>query len=220
MGRWLAPRLPGPQHWIGYDRDADLLQLAARDLPGPAADGAHVHTETRQTDVTRLDPDDLAGASLITASALLDLLTEDELAGLVDVCAAAGCPVLLALSVTGNVELAPADPLDARVQAAFNADQRRTTAVGRLLGPDAVAAAAAAFRARGAEVLVQPSGWRLGAAQAPLATEWLAGWLEAALAQDNALSDEAASYAGRRTAQARAGLLGVIVGHADLLVLP
>ncbi|HZP16183.1 MAG TPA: hypothetical protein VFA96_10195, partial [Nocardioides sp.] len=25
MGRWLAPLLPGPQHWVGHDRDADLL---------------------------------------------------------------------------------------------------------------------------------------------------------------------------------------------------
>ena len=25
MGRWLAPRLPGPQHWVLHDRDVDLL---------------------------------------------------------------------------------------------------------------------------------------------------------------------------------------------------
>ena len=28
MGRWLAPRLPRPQHWVVHDRDADLLDLA------------------------------------------------------------------------------------------------------------------------------------------------------------------------------------------------
>ncbi len=28
MGRWLAPLLPGPQHWVLHDRDADLLDLA------------------------------------------------------------------------------------------------------------------------------------------------------------------------------------------------
>ena len=37
MGRWLAPRLPGPQHWVVHDRDADLLELAVADAP--AADG-------------------------------------------------------------------------------------------------------------------------------------------------------------------------------------
>ena len=33
MGRWLAPRLPGPQHWVVHDWDADLLEVAAADLP-------------------------------------------------------------------------------------------------------------------------------------------------------------------------------------------
>src|SRR5688572_7732032 len=32
MGRWLAPRLRGPQHWVVHDRDADLLELAAAGL--------------------------------------------------------------------------------------------------------------------------------------------------------------------------------------------
>ena len=35
MGRWLAPRLPGPQHWVVHDRDADLLELAVADGPAP-----------------------------------------------------------------------------------------------------------------------------------------------------------------------------------------
>ena len=52
MGRWLAPLLPGPQHWVLHDRDPDLLALAAADLPGPAADGAPVAVETRQSDIT------------------------------------------------------------------------------------------------------------------------------------------------------------------------
>ena len=54
MGRWLAPLLPGPQHWVVHDRDADLLEVAAADLPGPAADGAAVTVEVRQSDITRL----------------------------------------------------------------------------------------------------------------------------------------------------------------------
>ncbi len=46
MGRWLAPRLPGPQHWVLYDRDADVLELAATELTVEAADGAPVTVET------------------------------------------------------------------------------------------------------------------------------------------------------------------------------
>ena len=94
MGRWLAPLLPGPQHWVLHDRDAAILEVAAADLPGSAADGATVPVETTQSDIIQLDPGDLADASLITASALLDLLTAEELATLLTVCAGAGCPIL------------------------------------------------------------------------------------------------------------------------------
>jgi hypothetical protein len=220
MGRWLAPLLPGPQHWILHDRDADLLEVAAASLPGPAADGAAVTVETRQSDVAGLQPGDLAGATLVTASALLDLLTGDELDALVAVCAGAGCPVLLTLSVVGRVELTPADPLDRRVAAAFDAHQRRTTAGGRLLGPDAVAAAVEAFGRLGAETVVRSSPWRLGAAEAELAAEWIAGWIGAACEEQADLIAEADGYARRRLAEAAAGRLAVTVDHADLLVVP
>ena len=77
------------------------------------------------------------------------------------VCAGAGCPILLTLSVVGRVELTPADPLDRRVAAAFDAHQRRTTERGRLLGPDA-----AARRRRGA----RPARRGDGRPAQPLAT--------------------------------------------------
>ena len=207
MGRWLAPLLATPQHWVLHDRDPDLLALA--DVPD-------VTVETLLSDVTRLGRDGLAGASLVTASALLDLLTEDELVGLLVACVGAACPVLIALSVTGRVELDPADPLDGRLGAAFDAHQRR----GRLLGPDAVAVAAEGFRGLGLEVVVAPSPWRLGAADAALVAEWLAGWVGAACEQEPALADEAELYLRRRLREARAGRLAVTVDHTDLLVLP
>jgi len=214
MGRWLAPRLPGPQHWVVHDRDADLLKLAVAGAPGPAADGSTVTLEARRSDITRLTRDDLAGASLVTASALLDILTADELARMLVACA--GCPMLLALTVVGRVTLTPEDPLDARTAAAFNAHQRR----GRRLGPDAVAAAFDRLRGTGAEVLVRPSPWRLDAACADLAAAWLDGWVGAACEQEPALAAEAGAYRDRRLAQAAAGELDVVVDHADLLVLP
>jgi hypothetical protein len=220
MGRWLAPLLPGPQQWIVHDRDPELLAVAAVDLPGPAADGAAVIVECKRSDITRLHPGDLAAATLITASALLDMLTEDELARLITVCAGAGCPTLLTLSVVGRVDLTPADPLDRRVSAAFDDHQRRTTEKGRLLGPDAVTLAVKEFGRRGAEVVVRPSPWRLGALQADLAAEWFTGWVGAACEQQVDLAAETGVYTRRRLAQASAGQLAVTVDHADLLVLP
>jgi hypothetical protein len=136
------------------------------------------------------------------------------------VCAVAGCPVLLTLSVAGNVLLAPADRLDQRVAAAFDAHQRRLTPRGRLLGPDAVSAAVDRFGRLGADVLVRPSAWHLGPAEAALAAEWLAGWLDAACEQDADLVRERDRYGRRRLSEAGAGRLGVTVDHADLLVLP
>jgi hypothetical protein len=220
MGRWLAPRLPGPQHWVVHDRDADLLELAVAGAPGPAPDGAAVTVAARTSDITRLAPGDLAGASLVTASALLDLLTADELAGILRACIAAGCPMLLALTVVGRVALTPPEPLDADMAAAFNAHQRRRTAAGRLLGPDAVGTAVSELRGTGAELVVRPSPWRLDAADADLTAEWLGGWVAAACEQEPALGPAAGPYRDWRLAQAAAGELAVIVDHADLLVLP
>jgi hypothetical protein len=207
MGRWLAPLLPGPQHWVLHDRDAALLQVA--DVP-------RVTVETRLSDITRLRADDLAGASLVTASALLDVLTEAAVQRLVAACVGAGCPALLTLSVAGRVDLTPSEPVDRRVAAAFDAHQRR----GRLLGPDAVAVTAEAFRRSGAEVVARPSPWRLGAAQADMIAAWFTGWVGAACEQDAELAAETGAYARRRLAQAAAGRLAVTVDHVDLLVLP
>jgi hypothetical protein len=220
MGRWLAPLLAGPQHWVLHDRDPELLALAAADAPGPAADGAPVTAEAKRTDLARMQVRDLAGATLIAASALLDMLTAGELDRLVGLCLGAGCPILLTLSVVGSVEITPADPLDRRVAAAFDAHQRRMTKRGRLLGPDAVDFAATAFRRLGAEVLVRPSPWRLGPAHSALAGEWFTGWVGAAREQEVELAAECEPYTRRRREQARAGELTVTVGHADLLVLP
>jgi SAM-dependent methyltransferase len=220
MARWLAPRLPGTQHWVAHDRDTDLLEVVATEPPGPAADGARVTVEPRHSDITRLGPWDLAGATLITASALLDLLTEAELAGLIDACAGPLCPMLFTLSVVGHVKLVPEHPLDSRLAAAFDAHQRRVTERGRLLGPDAVRLAVERFGRLGAEVLVRPSPWQLDVAHAKLAAEWLAGWLAAACEQEPDLAADAEPYARRRLEQASTGELAVTVDHADVLVLP
>jgi hypothetical protein len=220
MTRWLAPLLPGPQHWILHDLDGDLLDVAASEPPDRAADGSAVTLETRTSDIGRLLPGDLAGSTLITASALLDILTEEELSALITASVGAGCLILLTLSVVGRVELTPAEPLDRRIAVAFDAHQRRVTERGRLLGPDAVAVAVERATRVGAEVLVRPSPWRLGTSEAELAAEWFAGWVDAACEQEAQLAAEVAPYTRRRLAQAAAGELRVTVDHADLLISP
>jgi hypothetical protein len=218
MARWLALRLAAPHHWVLYDRDEELLRLAAANPPRSAA--GPVTVETRLRDVTRLEPGALAGADLVTASALLDMFTSEELERFVTACTEAGCPTLVALSVTGRVELTPGDPFDAQVEGAFNAHQQRATDRGRLLGPTAFDAAVAAFTTAGADVTTRPSPWRLGPADADLIAQWFAGWVGAAVEQRPELAARADPYAARRLADAAAGRLSVTVHHQDLLARP
>ncbi|HWO65340.1 MAG TPA: class I SAM-dependent methyltransferase [Umezawaea sp.] len=209
MGRWLAGRLGGPQHWVLHDLDPRLLELA-----GAGMTRAGVTAETREGDLTALRSDDLVGTSLVTASALLDLFTSEEVERLAQACA--GVPVLFTLSVAGRVELDPAEPLDVEFQDAFNAHQRRVVDGRRLLGPDAVTAAVAAFERVGSEVITRPSPWRLGPDQAALTAEWLRGWVAAAVEQEPGLADVAPAYLRERLDAD----LTAVVHHTDLLALP
>ncbi|CAM5364210.1 Class I SAM-dependent methyltransferase OS=Streptomyces tendae OX=1932 GN=GUR47_02085 PE=4 SV=1 [Streptomyces tendae] len=215
MGRWLAPLLDGAQHWVLHDRDPYLLHFAAVAAPRTAADGSRVTVETRRGDLARLTPDALTGAALVTASALLDVLTTDEVGTLAAACAAAGCPALLTLSVAGRVDLTPAHPLDAEITEAFNDHQRRTG----MLGPDAVTAAADAFAGHGATIRAHPSPWRLGPDEAELTAQWLRGWVGAAVEQRQGLRERADRYLAERLAACAAGELRVVVHHTDLLAL-
>jgi hypothetical protein len=220
MGRWLAPLLDGPQHWVLHDRDPDLLRVAA-DGPAPAgADGSPGTVETRVGANAGLGPESLAGASLVTASALLDMLTADELDHLVRTCVGAGSPTLLTLSVTGEVRLSPSDPFDHELRDAFNEHQRRTTGGRTLLGPDAVRVAARAFVRLGSRVEVQPSPWRLDGGSAALLREWLDGWVGAACEQRPELASAAGAYLARRDVDLDRGRLAVTVPHLDLLAVP
>jgi SAM-dependent methyltransferase len=224
MARWLAPRMPGPQHWVLVDRDTDLLAHARERLPATARDGSRVTADTRVLDIGTLTADDLAGPDLqpdlVTASALLDVLTADEVDAIAAACVGAGCAALLTLSVTGQVRLEPSEPRDLAFGAAFDAHQQRPVDGRRLLGPTAAAAAEAAFTRRGAHVRSRASPWRLGLDDVDLAVAWLHGWVAAAVAQDPDLARHADAYLARRIEAAERGRLRVAVGHLDLLALP
>ena len=219
MVRWCAPLLPGPQTWVLHDWNDILLEHAAS---AAAHDGDEepIVLRTRPGELGLLQGEDLAGASLVTASALLDVLSADEVAAVVAACVAAKAPALFALSVTGQVSLDPVDPGDRVFEAAFNDHQRRTVEDRRLLGPDAAAVAADLFRSAGWAVRVKDSPWRLGPGDRVLIAEWLDGWLAAAVEQRPALHEWAAEYARMRTAQLAADDLRVVVHHADLFAWP
>jgi hypothetical protein len=214
MGRWLAPLLPVQQRWVLHDLDRGLLATAAADPP------AGVEVQTRVDDVTAPAAGALAGAGLVTSSALLDILTADELVGVVDACVATGAPVLFTLDVTGEVELDPADPLDPDLGAAFDDHQRREARGSRLLGPDAPSLVASALRAHGYDVHAAASPWRLDAGMGELVSAWLDGWVAAATEQRPELTAPAHEWRTARATHLAEGTLAVTVHHEDILAVP
>ncbi|WP_243074440.1 SAM-dependent methyltransferase [Microbacterium sp. SS28] len=219
MMRWLAPLLPGRQTWVLHEADDDLLRQAAR-APGFDAAGRPVRVETSVGRIDGLHVGSLAGASLVVGSALLDVLTRDEVETIAAVCVAAGAPTLLSLTVTGRVRLIPDDPGDRVFEAAFVDHQHRAIEDRTPLGPDAVAVAVASFRSRGWITRVAGSSWQLRSADSALTSEWLESWVGAAVDQRPALREWADEYLQTRRRQLAAGELRVAVHHADLLAFP
>lgn len=219
MMRWLAPLLPGPQTWVLHDWNEHLAEQAAEAVPLDR-DGREVAIRTRTEALADLRPDDLDGAALVTASALLDVLTSAEIDALVGACVAVGCPVLLSLSVTGEVRLGPPDPRDEVLAAAFNAHQQRRVDGRRLVGPTGAGLARRLFQDAGWQVRAATTLWRLGDHEPRLLHEWLDGWIGAAVEHGAGAQLDVEEYRARRSAQLREGTLSADIVHTDLLAWP
>jgi hypothetical protein len=221
MARWLAPRLPGPQHWTMRDGDPGILAHADLRSVGDR-EGRPIETEWVVEHLAELPRDAFHGATVVTASALLDVITEQEAAHIVAACVDAGVPALFSLSVTGHAELRPRadDALEGEIGAAFADHQRRDADGRRMLGPDAVRVVTERFAAAGWRTRTASTPWRLGEGDRALAAAWLDGWVDAAVEQRPELAGAADDLRRRRRAQAEAGDLRVVVGHEDLLAWP
>jgi SAM-dependent methyltransferase len=214
--RYLAPRLPGASSWTSIDHDAALL-ARVRAPAGPFT----VRAVRRSLSTARFD--EAASAHLVTASALLDLVSERWLAALLDACAAAGSAALFALSYDGRVEWSGGPPDveggDALVTAAVNAHQRRDKGFGPALGPSAGQVAERLFRARGYTTWVRTSDWVLGPADAPLVDALVDGWAVAAIEERPADAQRVRGWAARRRCSEQERFT-LRVGHEDVLALP
>jgi SAM-dependent methyltransferase len=212
--RYLAPRLDGDQAWTLVDRDARLLALAA--APGVAV-------ARRVTgDLGREGLALVRQADLVTASALLDLVSEDWLRRLVNACCAAGAGVLLAMTYDGRIAWADAEPDTALIERLVNAHQRRDKGLGPALGPAAAPAAEHLLREAGYHVAVRASPWELASSESRLVEALVAGWERAATgcARDTTEADRVRAWAASRRRIIDGGSFTLTVGHLDLLALP
>ena len=216
---FLAPQLGGGQHWTLIDQDQALLDLA---LQRGRLLGLERLTVSR-TDMAApmwLAGADLAAFDLVTASALLDLVSADWLDRLLAQGAAAGCAFLFALTYDGRVRWSPQDAEDAAVVAALNRHQRSDKGFGPALGPDAASHAEHALTARDYRVSTAASDWRLGPAEAGLQQTLAEGWVAAARELEPARHDPLDKWLGRRRAWIDAGRSSLEVGHVDLFARP
>jgi hypothetical protein len=242
--RYLAPLLGGRQHWTTVDHDPALLTAQALRLcdwaasaeigagfsneKGAAKAALAIETdrfacriEARQLDLaTALDSIACGPATLVTASALLDLVGRSWLAQLIDRICAAQSACLFALSVDGRIELEPALPDDALMRALFNRHQTQDKGFGTALGPAAAATAVQLLEQRGYTVMTAASDWVLGAPQAPLIDALLTGWRAAAVEAEPASAARLDAWHDQRQATLSAAGLRARVGHIDLVAWP
>ncbi|HSW06477.1 class I SAM-dependent methyltransferase [Aquabacterium sp.] len=237
--RALAPRLGGLQRWRLVDHDPGLLAAVPEALarwsrqqgyhftqPGDASDagpccitGPSFCAEVlrQRIDLARdLSSLDLAQPALITASALLDLVSAAWLQRLIQRARDAGAAMLLALTVDGRSAWQPADPDDEAVHALFSRHQRRDKGFGPALGPQAPAVALQQMANAGYQTTMARTDWLIAGAQAAaLQRAMIEGIAAAAREQDPTAHDLVTAWQSRR--EACVGTSSLRVGHVDIV---
>ena len=223
--RYLTTHLPAGQDWVLVDHDPDhLRRLGRADTPASVRSLTIVPGD--------LVHEGLAGiphADLVTASALLDLVSDDWLRSVVDACADGGRGAHFALSYDGEIRWSAGgesagqreeDPDDVAVREAVNAHQIGNKGLGQALGPAAGSVAERLFRTAGYQTRISQSPWRLGADDAPIVRRLIDGWEVAAAEVLPGAADRIRAWADRRRATVADGRFTLTVGHCDLLALP
>ena len=234
--RYLMHRLSvRRQHWLALDHSPDLLaelrmrmgQWGAERRYEVANDGGaciirdaqlECQVATQTMDLASLDTADLfAHRHLVTASALLDLVSEEWLRSLAARCRAAGAAALFTLTYNGRSSSSPVEPEDEMILDLFNRHQRTDKGLGgRAAGPDAAACAVRAFTECGYHVESEPSDWTLGASETELQRQLIDGWAMAATEIEPAAAATIESWRVRRLGHLDTGLSRLVVGHDDV----
>jgi hypothetical protein len=240
--RALAPVLGGAQHWRLVDHDPALLaavpdalaQWARRHeyrfmLEGGA--GAehtlaiagpdfHARVVCQRVNLAReLASLDFGEMPLVTACALLDLVSAPWLQALTHKSRAARAALLFGLTVDGRTAWEPADPDDALVHGLFSQHQCRDKGFGPALGARAAAIAWQQLACAGYETLQTQTDWVIDGALAPqMQLAMVEGMAAAALDQNPAAQVAVLSWKARRGAGIGSSRLRV--GHVDIVATP
>ena len=233
--RYLIDRLPGRQTWLAADRDARLLE----ELPTKLKTWADAHgysmrtegqvsslrggrcecdVETRAMDLDRLDAGLFEGRNLVTASALLDLVSESWLRLLATRCREAGATALFTLTYDGRSSCDPVEPEDDMVRELMNMHQKTDKGLGgRAEGPDAWSVAERVFTEAGFRVECAPSNWSIGPPERAFQRMLIEGWARAAVEIAPERADTIADWLRRRLEHLEAGRSRIVVNHVDMV---
>ena len=192
--------------WRFFDNDPALLQVAKAE---------HPMSECVEGDVADIGALPLKDVQLVTASALLDLMSLEWVAALVARLDAEQIPFYAALNYDGAMQWDPAMARDRVITFAFNRHQQSEKGTGTALGPEATKVAGRAFKAAGFEVTVAQSPWRIGPDEAMLHRELLQGIGNAA---QEAGEPKATEWTRARCADVETSRC--VVGHQDMLAWP
>ena len=235
--RYLAERLHPQQQWLLVDHDpALLIDASQRMRPWGEARGLGVSRDestwrvegeglavtftTRLADVA--DPsacsDLFLDRRLVTASALLDLVSAPWVEALASECRRAGAAGLFALSYDGRFHCLPEEPGDDDIRQLVNEHQHGDKGFGPALGPSAPAVAAGCFAACGYAVEREASDWHLEPDATDLQRQMIEGWSRAAVQVAPARSAFIREWTDRRLAHVFEGHSRLVVGHEDLAV--
>jgi len=217
--RFLSRRLERHrrQHWLLVDRDVELLARAEHEL---AREGLY-KIETRTFDLASIKNGDMkslfTGRALVTASALCDLVSDEWLSTITDLCAANRAAVLFALSYDGQIECTPAHADDELIRDLVNEHQRRDKGMGGVaLGPQAAAAIEKRFTHSGYIVRRDRSDWILGVESGALQRAVIDGWVRAATEMAPPHAARIDEWRRARIAYVSAQTSTIRVGHEDV----
>jgi hypothetical protein len=217
MQRALAPRLSSPQEWRLIDNNSELLGFAGRMITPSAA----LALDLRRLDLSHDLEDALAGTiDLITASALLDLVSANWLDRLLSEIVRRQLPFYTTLTYDGRAEIEPVDMLDATMIAAANTHQRTDKGFGPALGPTAVRAAIARLESVQYSVVTGASDWLIGPNDREIQMKIFAIWASAGQVIGGVSRSDMAGWLARRRDAVIAGYSSIRVGHIDFFATP
>jgi hypothetical protein len=236
--RFAAPLLAGAQEWLLVEHDPLLIAATAPQTQAWSratqsqftAAGAQFAVRGGRFDcqvqslaldlAVQLDSLPLCRGVLLTASALLDLVSEDWLRVLMRRAAAAEAAVWFTLTYDGRIDFDPVEAEDQEVRELVNRHQLRDKGFGLALGPTAAGTTARILEERGYRVQCAPSDWCVGADHAALQYALIKGWFEAACEIAPGRTSLLRSWQARRRAHIEGGRSTLRVGHMDMVGRP